>query len=79
MSMIQAKFDLDEPQFEFLNQFEQYGFRDESELVRMALTRLQQALQHDRLQESAALYAEIYAEDAEVRSLTETGLAEWAE
>ncbi|MBE9009412.1 hypothetical protein IQ250_04255 [Pseudanabaenaceae cyanobacterium LEGE 13415] len=72
--MIQAKFDLDESQFEFLNQFEQYGFRDESELVRMALTRLQQELQRDRLEESATLYAELYEEDEEVRSLTEAGL-----
>ncbi|GAP96722.1 hypothetical protein [Leptolyngbya sp. NIES-2104] len=77
--MIQAKFDLDESQFEFLNQFEQYGFRDESELIRTALIRLQQELQCDRLEESATLYAELYAEDEEVRSLTEAGLLEWAE
>jgi Arc/MetJ-type ribon-helix-helix transcriptional regulator len=67
--MIQAKFDLDESQFKFLNQYEQYGFRDESELIRTALTRLQQELQRSRLEESATLYAELYAEDEEVRSL----------
>lgn len=77
--MIQAKFDLDESQFEFLNQFEQYGFRNESELIRTALTRLQQELQRERLEESATLYAELYAEDEEVRSLTEAGVAELAE
>jgi hypothetical protein len=42
--MIQAEFNLDESQLEFLNQFEHYGFRDESELVRTALTRLKAEL-----------------------------------
>ncbi|NJK77341.1 MAG: hypothetical protein HC849_13805 [Oscillatoriales cyanobacterium RU_3_3] len=31
----------------------------------------------DRLEESAALYAEIYAEDTELQELAESGLEEW--
>jgi hypothetical protein len=49
----------------------------DSEVVRVALQKLQLALEADKLQESAALYAEIYADDLELQELTEAGLEEW--
>lgn len=77
--MIPTEFSLEEPQLEFLSQFQQYGFKDQSEVVRTALTRLKQSLQRDRLMESAQLYAALYQEDAETQALTEAAVSEWAE
>jgi Arc/MetJ-type ribon-helix-helix transcriptional regulator len=75
--MIQAKFSLEESHVRFLNQFKVYGFKDKSEIVRIALSRLQKELEQQSLQESAALYAEIYQEDAELQELTASALVEW--
>lgn len=49
----------------------------DSEVVRVALQKLQLVLEADNLQESATLYAEIYAGDLELQELTEAGLEEW--
>ena len=49
----------------------------DSEVVRVALQKLQLVLEADKLKESAALYAEIYAEELELQELTEAGLEEW--
>jgi len=77
--MIPTELILEESQLEFLSQFQQYGFKDQHEVVRIALTRLRQALQQERLIESAQLYAELYEEDAEIQALTEAALSDWAE
>lgn len=77
--MIPTELILEESQLEFLNQFQQYGFKDQHEVVRTALTRLKQALQQERLIVSAQLYAELYEEDVEIQALTEAALSEWAE
>jgi Arc/MetJ-type ribon-helix-helix transcriptional regulator len=77
--MIQAKFNLDAAQVTFLEQHRSYGFKDKSEVVRVALQSLQQTLEHKRLQESAELYAQLYEEDPAIRELAETGLSEWPE
>lgn len=39
----------------------------------------QEKLELQSLKESADLYAEIYAEDAELQELTEAALVEWPE
>ncbi|GAP93830.1 hypothetical protein [Leptolyngbya sp. NIES-2104] len=77
--MISTELILEESQLEFLNQFQQYGFKDQHEVVRTALARLKQALQQERLIESAHLYAELYEEDLEVQALTEAALSDWTE
>ncbi|MBW4620948.1 MAG: hypothetical protein KME17_16520 [Cyanosarcina radialis HA8281-LM2] len=77
--MIQAKFSLEKSHVQFLNQFKLYGFKDKSEIVRIALGRLQRELERQSLEESAALYAQIYEEDAEIKELTESALLEWPE
>jgi len=76
--MIQAKFNLEESHIRFLEQCKAYGFKDKSEAVRRALDHLRDEIEEQRsLQESAALYAEAYEEDAELRTLTDSALADW--
>jgi hypothetical protein len=75
--MIQSKFTLAETQVYFLSQYQQYGFKDKSSLVRVALDRLQHDLELQQLHRSAALYAELYEEEPELRELTESAIAGW--
>ncbi|MEG5000896.1 hypothetical protein [Microcoleus sp. B4-D4] len=70
-------FKLDESQIKFLDLCQKYGFKDASELVIMAIQRLEIALETEQLKESAMLYAEVYAEDTELQELAELGLEEW--
>ncbi len=77
--MLQAKFSLDKPQHRFIEQFKVYGFKDRSQMVRVALDRLSAELEEQRLRESAALYAEVCAQDAETREWGDNTVAEWPE
>jgi hypothetical protein len=72
--MPQAKFSLSPSQIEFINQFNKWGFADKSALVRAALDGLHARLAQQRRVESAQLYAEVYAEEEELRDLTEAAL-----
>jgi len=72
--MPQAKFDLSESQIDFITRHCAWGFPDRSALVREALDELKARLAGGRLIESAKLYAEIYAEDDQLRNLTEAAL-----
>ena len=51
--MKKQTFELDESQIKFLQSFKKYGFKDENEVVRMAIKRLELALEAERLEESA--------------------------
>ena len=75
--MIQAKFSLESTQVEFLNEYKDYGFKDKSEMVRAAILKLKQELEHKALTNSAALYAELYSSDEEMQQLTEEALEGW--
>jgi hypothetical protein len=75
--MKEQTFELDESQIKFLQSCQKYGFKDANEVVRIAIKRLELALEAERLEESAALYAEIYKEDTDLQELTELGLEEW--
>ncbi len=75
--MIQAKFSLDETQIEFLNQYKKFGFKDKSSIIRTAINKLKKELEILRLKQSADLYAEIYAEDNELRDITEYAIDGW--
>ena len=77
--MQQAKFSLSEPLLEFLSHYRQYGYKDKSAMVQAALLRMQQEYETNQLRESAALYAEVYAEDAELRELTDGAVSGWPE
>ena len=76
VTMKEQTFTLDESQIKFLELCQNYGFKDPSELVRIAIQRLQLALEVQQLEESAMLYAEVYAEDIELQELAELGLEE---
>ena len=75
--MIQENFSLEESQLQFLDECRSYGFKDKSAVVRMALDLLRREFVQQRLQESADLYLESYAEDEETQELTATALSEW--
>jgi Arc/MetJ-type ribon-helix-helix transcriptional regulator len=77
--MQQAKFSLTPPLVDFLNHHQAYGYRDRSEMVRSALQRLRDELELQSLRESADLYAEVYAEDLELQTLTEAAIEGWPE
>ena len=59
-----------------MERFSQYGFKKQEDLVNEALERLRRDLEQESLEESADLYAEIYAEDEDLQELTESALAE---
>jgi hypothetical protein len=75
--MHQAKFSLSPNQIDFVNRHQAWGYPDKSSLVRAALDELKAKLARERLAESARLYAEVYAEDKELRELTEAALEDW--
>jgi len=62
---------------QFLEQYQLYGFKDQNELICTALNRLYEQLDHQRLQQSAELYAEIYEAEPETRELTNSALSGW--
>ena len=75
--MPQAKFSLSQAQIDFINHHKSWGFADRSALVREALDQMKVRLAQERLAESARLYAEVYAEDEELRKLTEAAMEDW--
>jgi Arc/MetJ-type ribon-helix-helix transcriptional regulator len=68
--MAQAKFTIEQSHIDFLDRFKERGFKDKSEIVRLALDRLSQELETQELAKSADLYAELYREDEELQQLT---------
>ena len=77
--MIQAKFSITDAHLAFLSKREQFGFRDKSEVVRVALDQLQAELLRRQVAESAEIYAEIYSKDNEAREWTDAALLDWPE
>jgi hypothetical protein len=75
--MIQAKFSINEAHLMVLEECKKYGFKDKSALVRAAIDLLTTQLERQRLQESAALYAEVYEQDEESREWMEDVTTEW--
>ncbi len=77
--MKQAKFTLEETHIEFLKNFQFYGFKDKSTLVRIALEHLKEELVRKELRKSAELYAVMYEEEVETQELTEAAISGWPE
>jgi hypothetical protein len=75
--MPQARFNLSKSQIDFINRHETWGFPDKSALVREALEEMKAKLAQERLVESAKLYAEVYAEDEDLKKLTDAALEDW--
>jgi len=70
--MPQIKITFEESQIYFLESYKQYGFKDKSSMVREALKLFQKEIERKELEESADLYAEVYAEDADLQELTQS-------
>jgi hypothetical protein len=70
--MAQAKFTLYQSHIDFLEQFKDWGFKDRSTVVRLALDRLAQELERSEIARSGDLYTELYEEDLELQQLTES-------
>ncbi len=77
--MPQVKISIETSQIGFLKDHEKYGFRDKSSMVRAALSRFMRELELKELKESAALYAEVYKDDAELQDLTASAISGWPE
>jgi hypothetical protein len=77
--MLQAKFTIKEDQIDILNSYKEYGFKDKSSMMREALNLLKKERERQKLRESAKLYAEIYQEDTDLQSLTESAVKGWPE
>jgi len=77
--MLQAKFNVDEAQSRFLNNYKKYGFKDKSAMLRKAIDRFKNEIERESLRKSADLYSELYSGDHELSELTETALNGWPE
>jgi Arc/MetJ-type ribon-helix-helix transcriptional regulator len=77
--MQQVKVSLDDSQIEFLRDFRTFGYQDKSSMVREAIDHLRQSQVQRQLEASAELYAEVYAADDDLRTLTEQALEGWPE
>ena len=55
-------------------QFKSMGFKDKSSIVRLVLDKLHQEIEQQQLEQSAQLYAELYAQNEE---LTDAAIADW--
>ena len=75
--MAQAKFTIEQSHIDFLEQFKDRGFKDKSEIVRLALDRLVQELERQELILSADSYAELYRADEELQQLTNAASMSW--
>ena len=75
--MAQAKFTIEQSHVDFLEQFKDRGFKDKSEIIRLALDRLAQELEKQELIQSADSYAELYRADEELQQLTNAASMSW--
>ena len=76
---LELKLTLKESQLKFLNGYKDYGFDSQDAMIQSALEKLKRELEEEDLEESAKLYAEIYAEDTELQELTEAACADFME
>ena len=76
---MQAKFSLKESQARFLSRYKDYGFKDKSTMLRVAIDQFKKNLELERLEASADLYAEAYSEDDDLKELTDVATDGWPE
>ncbi len=75
--MVQTKFSVSESQAQFLSNYQKQGFKDKSSMIRAAIDRLKKELELERLRVSADLYSEVYAEDRDLKEITEAAVNGW--
>jgi Arc/MetJ-type ribon-helix-helix transcriptional regulator len=64
--MVAIKLSLTDAQFAFLNQHTELGYASRSALIRDAIDRMRREIEHQRLEESAKIYEELYASDPDI-------------
>ena len=77
--MLQAKFSVQDSHARFLSRFKEYGFKDKSTMLRVAIDQFKKKLELDQLRQSANLYAEVYSKDDDLKELTEAASDGWPE
>jgi len=77
--MQKVKITIEKQHMDFLNRHSNLGFKSKSSMVRTALNELLKKFETERLQESAALYAEIYNQDDDLKNLAEAAISDWPE
>lgn len=77
--MLQAKFSVKESHARFLSRYKEYGFKDKSTMLRIAIDQFKKNLELEQLKQSADLYAEDYSGNKDLKELTETALDGWPE
>lgn len=75
--MHQAKISFNKNHINFLNKYQELGFKDKSSLVRSAIDEFIKLVERQKLVKSAKLYSEIYNEDEELRELSNSAVADW--
>lgn len=68
--MPQIKIVLKDAEFDFVENYSNYGFKSKTELVNTAVANFRKQLRNRAIAESAELYQQIYEEDLELRQLT---------
>lgn len=68
--MPQIKIVLKDEEFDFVENYSNYGFKSKTELVNQAVTSFRKKLRDKEIAKSAELYQQIYEEDKELRQLT---------
>jgi hypothetical protein len=58
---------------------QEYGFKDKSSMLRMAIDQLKKIIELEQLKQSANLYNEVYSEDEDLKELTESAISGWPE
>ena len=69
--MPQIKIVLDEEELKFVEAHSKYGFKSKTALVNEAVSLFRKKLKNEEIARSAEIYAEIYAEDTELKELTD--------
>jgi Arc/MetJ-type ribon-helix-helix transcriptional regulator len=75
--MVQSKITLTDDLADFLAYHKEFGFKSKSDMIRDALERLKKDLERKRLEESAALYSELYDEDEEMQEWVEDSMKDF--
>jgi hypothetical protein len=68
--MPQIKIVLKDAEFNFVENYLNYGFKSKTELVNEAVSAFKKQLRSQAIAQSAELYQEVYEQDEELRELT---------
>ena len=70
--MSQIKISLSDRALEFVERYEELGYKRKSTIIESAITKLQEKVNREQLEQSAALYQDIYEQDKDLQRLTDS-------